>query len=408
MIPPVYHPRQQECYVTVRFGVDQWLLSGPGELKGKRLGLVTSNVATCAFNAETSRVALRRAGFNLVRLFSPEHGLAATAPDGALVNDEIDPATNLSVVSLYGNDVRPRPETLHDLDAIVYDIPDVGARFYTYIWTLSHVMEACAEAQKPIYILDRPNPLGGRLEDAEGPELDEQNLSSFVGRWNIPIRYALTIGELARLWNAERKIAADLHVVKVQGWRREMHWPQTNLNFTKLSPAMPSYETALVYPGTCLFEGTNLSEGRGTDAPFRLIGAPWIDGHRLSDSFNAIALPGVQTRAQQFVPDERKYEGEKCAGIKFEVTDTKTFRPVKSALHLIARIIELYPNEFDWLPYPTAAAAKGLQHFDRLLGQLNVRQQLEENPRDLPERIENWTSPGPWHDRVKPHLLYDL
>ncbi|HEX8521668.1 MAG TPA: DUF1343 domain-containing protein [Tepidisphaeraceae bacterium] len=392
--------------MPVLFGVDAWITRPADALKKLKLGLVTSNVATCAFNGETARVALRRAGFNIVRLFSPEHGLGATAADGAQVDDHADPATNLPVKSLYGETNRPQLEWLEDLDAVAFDIPDVGARFYTYIWTLSHVMEACAEARKPLYLLDRPNPIGGRLEDAEGPTLDEVNLSSFVGRWNIPVRYSLTTGELAQLWNAERNIGCDLHIVKVTGWKRTDHWPATGLKFVQLSPAMPSYETALIYPGTCLIEGTNLSEGRGTTAPFQLIGAPWIDARRVSETFNAIQLPGIVSDPVEFTPEGRKYAGEICHGIKLRITDPITLRPVAAGLRLLATIIRLHPEQFEWLPYPTAAAGKGLQHFDRLIGRLDIREALEHQRDDLPEKIQQWTQTENWAARVKDHLLY--
>ncbi len=381
--------------MSVRFGIDRWLTNPPPKLTRARLGMVTSNVATAAFNGETSRVALRRAGFNLVRLFGPEHGLRATAADGAHVADEIDPATNLPVVSLYGDRVRPKPETLQDLDALIYDIPDVGARFYTYIWTLSHLMEACAQANKPLYVLDRPNPIAGNLAATEGPILDEQSLSSFVGRWNIPIRYSLTIGELAQLWNVEKSIRCELHIIPCQGWQRNMHWPDTRLEWIKLSPAMPSYETALLYPGACLFEGTNLSEGRGTDAPFRNLGAPWVDGPDLATQFNALNLPGIQARATTFTPQGRKYAGELCRGIRLEISDSQTFRPVAAGLHLLSIVIRLHPQHFAWLP----------EHFDRLIGQPRIRQSL--HARTAAIAINDWASANAWSQRAKPYLLYE-
>ena len=385
----------------VEFGVDQLLKNMPPDLRRARVGMVTSNVATLAATAEASRTALRKAGVNLVRLFGPEHGLAGTAADGDRVSDNIDPATNLPVISLYGDHVRPTDESLADIDCLIYDIPDVGARFYTYIWTLSHVMEAAAANDKPLYVLDRPNPLGGDLEAAEGPILDEQ-LSSFVGRWNIPVRYSLTIGELAQLWNAERKIGCDLRVIKMNHWRRDMHWPATNLKFVRLSPAMPSYETALVYPGACLIEGTKLSEGRGTDAPFQLVGAPWVNSSALAA---ALAHPTVDIQPTTFIPEGRKYAGEKCNGLKITVTDANSFRPVAFGLHLIAQLIRLHPTDFEWLPYPTAASGAGHQHFDRLIGRADIRADLERGA-DLSAKIANWTDPTDWSRRVGPFLIY--
>ena len=385
----------------VEFGVDQLLRNVPAELRRDRVGMVTSNAATIAMSGELSRVALRKAGVNLVKLFGPEHGLAGTAADGARVGDDIDHATGLSVVSLYGERVRPSREALEDIHVALYDIPDVGARFYTYIWTLSHVMEACAEFGKPLYVLDRPNPIGGDLDAVEGPMLDERNLSSFVGRWNIPIRYSLAIGELATLWNAERSIGCDLRVIKTSGWRRNMHWPATGLRFIPTSPNLPSYESALFYPGTCLLEGTNVSEGRGSASPFRIIGAPWIDADALSQSLQR--LPAISVRAVTFIPEGRKYAGERCNGVELTTTDPKSLRPVATGLQLIAALTRLHRDQFQWLPYPTAANNAGLQHFDRLIGQLDVRSGLDRGGL----RIEQWTQSPGWKQRVTPHLLYE-
>ena len=393
--------------MKVTFGVDELLKNVPTELRRARVGMVTSNVATVAASGELSRVALRKAAVNLTKLFGPEHGLSATAADGDHVADSRDNATRLPVVSLYGDSLRPSREQLADIDVMLYDIPDVGARFYTYIWTLSHVMEACAQASMPLYVLDRPNPIGGDLDAVEGPMLDEANLSSFVGRWNIPIRYSLTIGELATLWNAERNIGCDLRIVRCAGWTRAMHWPATNLKFIPTSPNLPSFETAIFYPGTCLIEGTKLSEGRGTEAPFRLIGAPWVDGDALADSLARRDLPGARVTPAEFVPEGRKYAGERCNGVRFDVTDAKSLRPVSLGLHLVADLIRLHRNDFEWLPYPTAANRQGLQHFDRLIGQSDVRPTLDAQPTDLDSRIAKWTAAPDWHRRVTPHLLYE-
>jgi uncharacterized protein YbbC (DUF1343 family) len=386
----------------VQFGVDRLVGDVPAELRRGRVGMVTSNVATTAAG-RPSRVALRDAGVNLVRLFGPEHGLAGAAADGDKVADDVDPLTGLPVVSLYGASLRPPPETLGDVDALVYDIPDVGARFYTYIWTLSHVMEACATAGKPLYVLDRPNPLGGNLAAVEGPILDESTCSSFVGRWNIPVRYSLTIGELARLWNAERKLGCDLHVIACAGWRREMHWPATGLPFVQLSPAMPAYTTALFYPGTCLIEGTTLSEGRGTHVPFGMIGAPWVNGQALADALAERDLPGVHVAAVEFVPQGRKHAGETCRGVRLFASDVHAIRPVAVGLALVAELIRLHRDRFGWLPYPTAANETGHQHFDRLIGRLDVRPMLDRGE----ERIGEWTAAPGWAERVAPHLVYE-
>src|SRR5688572_3114261 len=337
------------------FGIDR-LLRTEEIPRTARMGLVTNDAARLAADVNvTSRAALRDCGFNLVRLFSPEHGIGASAADGAHVADGLDPLTRLSVVSLYGDTHRPAREQLDDLDVVLFDIPDVGARFYTYIWTLSHVLEACADAGKPLVVLDRPNPIGGDLDACEGPMLDEARFSTFVGRWNTPIRHGLTVGELATLWNVERDIGADLRVINVEGWTRDMHWPDTALPFVPTSPAMPDYATALAYPGTCLFEGTNLSEGRGTGAPFRTIGAPWVDAQGVAQRFNALELDGVRSEAISFTPSGRKYAGQPCRGVRIRIDEPRACRPVAAALHLLAILIDLHSDHFSWSPYPTAA-----------------------------------------------------
>jgi uncharacterized protein YbbC (DUF1343 family) len=389
-----------------RFGIDGLIRAGAVP-RSARLGLVTNDAARVAADVNvTSRVALRDAGFNLVRLFGPEHGIGASAADGAHVPDGVDPLTRLPVVSLYGQTQRPARVHLDDLDLILFDIPDVGARFYTYIWTLSHVLEACAEARRPLVVLDRPNPIGGDVAACEGPMLDEARFSTFVGRWNIPIRHGLTVGELATLWNAERRIGADLRVIPVEGWTRDMHWPDTALPFVPTSPAMPDYATALAYPGTCLFEGTNLTEGRGTDAPFRTIGAPWVDGRAVAEQFNARNLAGVRAEPTQFTPAGRKYADEICQGVRLRIEAPRAFRPVAAALQLLAIMIDLHGNRFSWSPYPTAANESGGGHFDRLAGTSAVRELLPGHAGHPTKLIEGWARTVDWWTRVVPHLLY--
>lgn len=394
------------------FGVDTLLQNLPTQLKTNRIGLITNNVATNR-TLTPSRRALQEAGVNLTSLFSPEHGLAGHHADGAAIANETDSLTELPVHSLYGETLHPTAAMLRDIDLLLFDIPDVGVRFYTYIWTLSHAMEACAEYGVPLWVLDRPNPLGGQLEMVEGPTLDETQVSSFVGRWPIPIRHSLTAGELAQLWNAERNLGVDLTVIPAQGWARHVQAPEVGIPFIPTSPGIPSYITAQVYPGTCLFEGTNLSEGRGTATPFQVVGAPWFDGQLMADAMNQLVvagvLAGVTFRSHPFAPAASKHAGIDCGGIMLHVTNREDFRPVKGGLYLLAATIHQYPNEFEWLPYPTNAAGAGYGHFDRLIGRLDVREQLgklSNKPSALTSQIEEWTSANEWADRVRGHLLY--
>ena len=390
----------------VRFGIDG-LLATPDPPRGP-LGLVTNDAARPAGDPETpSPLALLRAGFRLARLFTPEHGLGADAPDGAPVAHGTDPLTGLPVTSLYGESLRPPPETLAGLEAVLFDLPDVGARFYTYIWTLSHVMEACAEADVPLLVLDRPNPLGGSLEAAEGPFLDVDSFGSFVGRAPIPIRHSLTSGELARLWKAERALDLDLRIVPCQGWRRSVHWPDTGLPFIPTSPSMPTYESALLYPGLCLLEATNLSVGRGTHGPFRQVGAPWLLADETTRAINERDLPGVRAEPCTFTPALEPYAAQGCEGVLLEITDPEALRPVAFGLHLLSVVIREHPGEFRWTSYPTAANPSGEGHFERLVGKAGIREVLEASPPNLAGRIDAWTSAPGWQERVEDVLLYD-
>jgi uncharacterized protein YbbC (DUF1343 family) len=394
----------------LHFGIDHLISQRLPDLAGLRVGLITNDAATTAALPKPVtpvRLALREAGVSLVKLFSPEHGLGANAVDGAEVYHGADAATGLPVYSLYGATHRPTREMLADVDLLLFDIPDIGVRFYTYIWTLSHVMEACAETGLPLWVLDRPNPLGGELAAAEGPLLDETQVSSFVGRWSMPVRHSLSVGELARLWNSERKLDVALQVIAVQGWSRVQMWPDTGLPFVPTSPAMPSFETVLLYPGVCLFEGTNLSEGRGTTTPFRVAGAPWLDAYAVTEAFNAIGLAGVRARAVQFTPQASKFAGQPCQGVMLHVLEPAQLRPVAIGLHLLRMIIRQHPDEFAWLPYPTAAAGQGYGHFDRLIGILDMRQRLQQLDDGISFQISAQTAAGDWSARARPFLLYD-
>ena len=398
--------------MTIRAGIDVLLRTRLDELQDLRVGLVTNNVATTMApqaNGDVltpTRSALLDASVNLVVLFSPEHGMSAAAADGAAISNDIDRLTGMPIVSLYGETLRPGQEALEKIDLLLFDIPDIGARFYTYIWTLSHVMAACADAGLPLWILDRPNPLGGDLAAAEGPMLDEAVLSTFVGRWSMPIRHSLTVGELAHYWNQSRNLGVDLEIVPVEGWQRGQQWPDTGLPFLPPSPNMANFEAALLYPGACLFEGTNLSEGRGTGNAFQQCGAPWLDHIAVANCFNEIGLPGVRARAVEFTPCGGKYADQACNGVMLHVLDRFGLRPVSAGLHLMNCIRSRHPQEFSWLPYPTSANATGHGHFDRLIGQVDVRLQFESDATIGSAAIERWTACEHWTARVQPYLFY--
>jgi uncharacterized protein YbbC (DUF1343 family) len=402
------HPVLQGA--RVRFGVDR-VASAPTLLPAAtRVGLVTNDAARLAGDAAVhGRLALRAAGLPLVRLFAPEHGLTAVGEDGAPMRDGTDPLTGLPVVSLYGERFAPPDATLDDLDLLLFDIPDVGARFYTYAWTLSHVMESCARLGLPLVVLDRPNPSGGMLDGAEGPMLDEEHCGSFIGRWSIPVRHALTLGELARYWAATRLPALRLTVIACDGWHRSDLWPSLALPWVPPSPAMPSFEGALLYPGTCLFEGTTLSVGRGTAFPFQGIAAPWLDPDRLVDAVGDLGgRAGVRFVAGHVTPAMAPYKDEACALLRIVVTDPDQLRPVALALTLMAAAFRTFPESCTWAPYPTAANPSGGDHFVRLVGRRAIAQRLAETVTPVtPQEIAHWTDTGPWQRSVRGVLLYD-
>ena len=389
------------------FGADRLALDPTLLGSARRVGLVTNDAARLAADSTRySRAALLHAGVPLVRLFGPEHGLSAAHADGAAVADGTDVLTALPVVSLYGETMRPSAESLRDLDAVLFDVPDVGARFYTYTWTLFHTMAACAELGVRLVVLDRPNPLGGVMAQAEGPVLEEE-CRSFVGEDAIPIRHSLTLGEFARLWQRERYPSLPLDVIACDGWTRAMRWPDTALPWVPTSPAMPSYESAQLYTGTCVFEATNLSVARGTDAPFQMIGAPWLDVNAVLSDLARRVPKGVEFGEVTFTPNVRPYAMEECRGVRIEVTKPDALRPVALGLLLLAAIVSTHRLRFQWARYPTAANPSGDGHFERIIGQRALRRQYDRAPEAIDaDMVRGWTSVGAWGERVRQALLY--
>jgi uncharacterized protein YbbC (DUF1343 family) len=310
-------------------------------LAGLRLGLITNHTGRDRQGRQTIDVLHNAPGVKLVALFSPEHGIRGLADDK--VSDSKDDATGLPIYSLYGETRRPKPEQLKDLDALVYDIQDVGARFYTYISTLGYVLEEAAKVKLPVFVLDRPNPIGG--VDVEGPIADSDKLS-FTSYSTIPTRHGLTIGELAQLFNRQRNIGADVRVIKMDGWRRSMWFDETNLTWVNPSPNMRSLAEATLYPGVGLLETTNVSVGRGTDTPFEVVGAPWIQGDKLAEVLNQRGLQGVRFVPVRFTPSASVFKGELCGGVNIVVTDRAMFRPLLTGIEMAVALRKLYPNEW--------------------------------------------------------------
>ncbi len=348
------------------------LLADVKRLSKQRIGLVTnaSGVTSCLVSTLD---ALRDKGVQVTALFGPEHGFSASAPDATAVASSRDARTGLPVYSLYGNTRKPTAEMLANIDAVVFDLQDVGVRFYTYTTTLALALTACAEFKKPLFVLDRPNPIGGII--LEGPLL-APSLQSFIGHGLLPIRYAMTIGELARLYNRELNIGANLDVIAMKGWQREMWFDETGLAWVPPSPGIPNASTTITYPGTCLIEGTNLSEGRGTALPFEIVGAPWLDGHALADELNKLRLEGVRFRPITFTPTDSKHAHQACYGVQVHVIDRDAFRPVKTGLHVIAACRAQNAGKFELLP--TSWEGKP-PHIDLLVGNSSVREGLQAN-----------------------------
>jgi uncharacterized protein YbbC (DUF1343 family) len=376
-------------------GIDQLLLMAAA-YSGKRIALVCNN-ASLTTEGMPIRVALIQKGFNLVKLFSPEHGLSTAGEDGKYQHDGIDSLTRLPVISLYGDRMAPRKEDLHAIDLVLFDIPDIGCRFYTYLWTMTHVMEACAAFEVPLLILDRPNPIGGNLSDTEGPMLDEAHCASFIGRWRTPIRHSCTLGELALYFAATKISGLSLQVIPVSNWQRNQ---TRDIRFTPTSPAIQKQATALLYPGMGLLEGINVNEGRGTPTPFEVFGAPWIDPQLLQEVFEQNRLPGITSQPITYTPDAGLYAHQECNGLRLSVTNESLFRPVQTGIVLIHTIGKLYPTCIAERLYDTLANPTGKGHLDKLLGIPDAFNKIKNG-----ESI-NVDVATEWVKMVQGHLLY--
>lgn len=337
----------------VTVGADRLLSNEFHLIAGKRIGLVTNHTGVLSSGKHLADALHDDPRVTLLALFGPEHGIRGEASAGSHVSDGRDSATGVTVFSLYGKTYKPTPEMLKGVDVLLFDIQDVGARFYTYISTMSYAMEAAAEIGIPFVVLDRPNPITGIR--VEGP-IREDSLRSFVGLHPIPIVHGMTAGELARMFNEEGwlkgGVKADLHVVKMAGWKREMWYDETGLRWVPPSPNIKTLETAVVYPGTCLIEGTNLSEGRGTDRPFEYIGAPFVDGETFSKELKKLNLPGVDFQAVSFTPrpgsgaTNPKYSGTLCSGVIVHVTDRNSYEPVRTGHSILVTAQRILGQQF--------------------------------------------------------------
>ncbi len=355
-------------------GLENLLAAAPAALAGKRLGLL-SNQASTARNLVHGRLLLQqRFGSRLTCLFSPQHGFFCEKQDNMIESaHQMDELTGLPLFSLYGDSRRPSQAMFDHLDVLLIDLVDVGTRVYTFLYTMAYCLEAAAEYGKSVVVLDRPNPVGGKA--IEGNMLDPE-WASFVGLYPLPMRHGLTFGELALLLNQEFKLGADLQVIPMQGWQRSMLFRDTGFPWVFPSPNMPTPETALVYPGQVLWEGTNISEGRGTTLPFELVGAPFWEHEAISRDLQQTDLPGCFLRPLLFEPTSGKWAGQGCVGFQLHVTDADTFLPYRTSLALLQVVMQLYPAEFSYKEPPYEYEYERLP-MDLILGDNRIRQDLE-------------------------------
>jgi uncharacterized protein YbbC (DUF1343 family) len=405
--------------VAAKPGIEVFLEKRLGLVRGKRVGLITNPSGvdrSLVSSVERLRAA---AGVNLVALYGPEHGVRGNAQAGEYVPFVMDEKFGLPVFSLYGPsmkppagmfknideymrsfdtshvDKKPAPDMTKGVDVLVFDIQDVGTRVYTYIATMAYAMQGAAEAGIEFLVLDRPDPIGGTL--LEGPVLEYPEFSSFVGLYPIPLRYGMTIGELALMFNdrfLEKK--ANLTVIPMEGWRRDMWYDETGLPWVPPSPNIPTLDSAVVYPGQVFLEGTNVSEGRGTTKPFEFFGAPWIDAYELTRVLNGLRLPGVSFREQWFTPTFSKFAGLNCGGCQLHVTDRAAYRPLATALHIIKTVRDASPAEF----------AFHAEYFDKIMGTSSVRLAIEKGT-PVAEIVAGFeTGLREFSESRKPFLLY--
>jgi len=383
----------------VKLGLDVFLEQHVQDYKGKRIGLVTNMTGVNHRLVPTIELFYDHPDIRLTALYGPEHGIRGDAKEGEEVESSTDPYTGLPVFSLYGKTKKPAPNMLDLVDVIFFDLQDIGARYYTFIYTMAYVMEACGEQGKTFVVLDRPNPIGGTAVEGN---LLKPDYRSFVGMFPIPNRHGLTIGELALVFSHEFGISCDVTVIPMDGWKRDMYFDQTGLFWVPSSPNTTGLDMCILYPGTCLVEGTNLSEGRGTTRPFELVGAPYIEGYRLAKHFNGFNVPGVLARPVSFVPTYQKYSGVRCEGVQLHVADRFAVNSLQVGLTLLETIAQLYPKDFAF----KESTGEGHCFFDLLAGTSELREHIlagttDQFLEDCKPRVKQFK------EQVTPYLLYN-
>ena len=379
------------------------ILLASSRLNGLRVGVLANPASVDHEFRHITDLLAASPDFKLTAIFGPQHGFRSDLQDNMIETPHVkDPKHGVPIFSLYSETREPTPEMLDLIDVLVIDIQDVGARIYTFIYTMANCLRAASRAGIPVIVCDRPNPIGGVA--VEGPML-KPGYESFVGQFPIPMRHGMTVAELARLFNEAHGIGAALETVPMQGWSREMYFDETGLPWVMPSPNMPTLDTAIVYPGTVLFEGTMLSEGRGTTRPFELIGATWLDGEQLAARMNAVGLGGVHFRPAIFEPTFQKHARETCGGCQIHVTARQSFVSVKAGVSLLRECYGLAPKQFKWRDPPYEYEHDKMP-IDILAGSPQLREQIEQQI-PLADIAESW-GPGvaAFEAMRKPYLLY--
>lgn len=385
---------------AVRPGIEVFLQNPPAAIRGKRVGLITNQSGIDRERRSTIDLISASGHVKLVALFSPEHGIRGI--EEKRVESSVDEKTGLPIHSLYGETYKPTPAMLEGVEALIYDIQDLGVRQYTYESTLALAMQAAADKKIPIVVLDRPNPVTGTIIEGN---LLEPAFKSFVGIYPVLSRHGMTLAELARMYNDEQKIGADVIIVPVEGWRRNMWWDETELPWVNPSPNIRRLEAAIHYPGTVFFEAINVSEGRGTDMPFEQIGAPWLKNTEVIAAMDALKLPGVRFEPVELKVAEgvRKYPGETLKGIRFFITDRATYRPLAASLLMIDIIRKLHPDKFEWRGANTREPS--MLTIERHGGTVQLKNAIENGT--LPELLKKWESEQSAFDQKRAqYLLY--
>jgi len=382
----------------MKIGLDLFLESEHKKFTGKRIGLVTNMTGVNENLLPSIDLFHEHPAIDLVALYAPEHGIRGDAKEGEGVDSFTDPYTGLPVHSLYGDTRKPTQEMLDDVDVVVFDLQDIGSRYYTFIYTMAYVMEACAEYGKHFVVLDRPNPISGLKTEGN---LVEEDVRSFVGLLPIPNRHGMTVGELAHLFKNEYGYGCELTVVSMRAWRRHMYFDDTPLFWVPPSPNTTNIDMNILYPGTCLVEGTNLSEGRGTTKPFEWIGAPYIDGQQLAKKFNMKTIPGILARPTSFVPTYQKHKDKTCGGVQLHIVDRGKLNSLKAGLLLLELIAEMYPDDFCF-----RKNENNKYFFDLLAGTKSLREMIANGKTE--EFLKSCESDLEDFNKLKePYLLYD-